>query len=377
MSRPKTKRERMISALSRGELPPLDELAVESPAMLEALRRALLTALLGGVVLLVGPTGSGKGAVAAWLATTLGYKDKFSTAVIGEGAQTLIASKLFGHIKGAFTGASRNRAGVFDAEGAVFIDEIGNASEETQAALLRVVQDGEFSAVGSEQVSEVAADLVIYATHSPDELRQDLRARLADAIVVLPALDDRPEDIAPIIAYALEHEKSLHGAQVAPKTITHAQRLTWPGNVRVLLAALKRAHREAILDGSALILPRHLDTGRREAVDLVGVRVEQGATALPQRTIPPTATRVAVPPPAPRKSAADLTDERVPVKDRRWVEGWRLTQERGWWPRRALGERLGLARAQSGRIVRAMIDAGRVKREGRVYRWIGPPPEGV
>jgi len=163
-----------------------------------------------------------------------------------------VESTLFGHEKGAFTGATRQAAGVFESAdgGTVFLDEIGELPPSAQASLLRVLESGRFSRVGSTR--EVTVDVrVVAATHrdlegmcSEGTFREDLLYRLNAMIVEIPPLRDRPEDIEPLIARFLAqsnraNERDVHGLDAA--ALDHMLRYPWPGNVRELRNAVERA----------------------------------------------------------------------------------------------------------------------------------------
>ncbi len=159
-------------------------------------------------------------------------------AAISEG---LVESELFGAKRGAFTGAERDRKGLFEQAhgGTLFLDEIGDMTEAVQKRLLRVLQEGEFIPVGG--VEEVKVDVrILCATHRDLEalvqrggFRQDLFFRLAVATVQLPPLRERPEDTGPLVEHFFQSHGG-HGRKLSPEALSRLQRFGWPGNVRQL-----------------------------------------------------------------------------------------------------------------------------------------------
>lgn len=367
------RRERLLEMLGRGELPDLGGLVTRSPRMRAVMREVLIAACLGRAILLTGETGSGKSAIAAWVAACLELP--FRSATIGEEAQSLVTAKLFGAKRGAATGMGA-RMGLLECNGVLLVDEIGNASAETEHALLGVVQTWQFSRVGDDADAHprsVACDLIIYATHSPHDLRQDLRARMAGAVIELPPLSERREDIAPIIKYALAHLDALRGAEIDSDAVSYAESVEWPGNIRALLKTMEAARRKALLRGARVISCADLDAAREGVVGLVAP-----SSQTEPRLEPAAATERLLPPPVARQSAATLTTARVAVPDARWVQAWRLHQAHGAFSTSTLAEALGQHQRTARRLVRQMEESGVAERgSGTRYRWVGPPPEGA
>ncbi len=180
--------------------------------------------------------------------------------------ENLLESELFGHEKGAFTGATAQRIGKFEQcnHGTVFLDEIGDMTPSTQAKILRVLQSGEFERVGGNQSIKVDVR-VIAATHKPleqavaaREFREDLFYRLNVVRIHIPPLRSRPGDIPLLVNYFLK--KFAQGRDAAPKSIVPAavellERFHWPGNVRELENAVERA---TIMAKGNVILPGDL-----------------------------------------------------------------------------------------------------------------------
>ena len=184
--------------------------------------------------------------------------------------ETLLESELFGHVKGAFTGAVGPRKGHFElaGEGTIFLDEIGDTSSEFQTKLLRVLQERHFYPVGGEQPRTTEAR-VIAATHRPLEelieqgrFRKDLYFRLKVIEIAVPPLRERPGDIA-LVANALlsriREETHRDVRRISDEAIERLQSYDWPGNVRELENALMRA---AIVARGTVIGSDHLALGQ-------------------------------------------------------------------------------------------------------------------
>lgn len=374
------KRE-LLEMLKRGELPDvgpvegIGEVIAADPRTRLAMREALIAACLGDVLLITGPTGAGKSALGRWIAACLVLP--FHEDVIGAENQNLIAARLFGARRGAYTDCTSTREGIFDAEGVVLVDEIGNADEVTQRALLGVAQTRTFCKMGDNPTDpkaerEVNADLVIYATHSPMGLRQDLRARLGRAVVELPALADRPQDIPPLV------RRVQAGACLpfAEGVADHCARLDWPGNLRSLINVVKASVRKAFVRGADVVEPQDIDAARASVISLVAE-----PTVTPPAEAPVSLHREAPGPPLPREDAAALATERTrPVRPSllpAYLAAWRLTQEAGAFKRRGMERALGVARSAAGRALKSLLEAGVIEAVGACrYRWrddVAPP----
>ncbi len=222
-------------------------------------------------VLITGESGTGKEVVAdvlhAWSSRASGPLVKVNCAAIPE---TLLESELFGHEKGAFTGASAMRVGRFEEadNGTIFLDEIGEMSPPLQAKLLRVTQDGRFQRIGSNR--EVRANVRLLAASNrnlEDEVkhgrfREDLFYRLNVVELHVVPLRERREDILPL-ANLFVTEFARGRARLSETAVASLQNYPWPGNVRELRNAMERA---VLLSRSELILPEHLPNRIREAV---------------------------------------------------------------------------------------------------------------
>jgi two-component system, NtrC family, response regulator HydG len=241
---------------------PGDGLVGTSGAMREVTRMIDAVAYSATTVLVTGESGTGKELVARALhARSPRRAGPFVALNCGALTETLLESELFGHVKGAFTGAERDQRGLFDAAdgGTIFLDEIGDIPPATQVRLLRVLQDGEIKRVGA--ADSVKVDVrVIAATHRDlpklvrsGKFREDLFYRLNVINVPLPPLRDRAEDVPLLAHHFLRRYAERLGKKVralAPDAVELLCSHRWPGNVRELENAIERAvvlcHGEAV-----------------------------------------------------------------------------------------------------------------------------------
>ncbi len=239
----------------------------KSRAIEELIRKLELVARAKSTVLITGETGTGKELAARAIHARSAQRErpliKVSCAAIPE---TLIESELFGHVKGAFTGAVANRRGRFALAdgGSIFLDEIGTLSAPVQAKLLRVLQEREFEPVGSERTQSV--DLrVIAATNrdlramvSEGRFLEDLYYRLSVIPIALPPLRERREDIPLLVEHFLRKHAQRLGRRVDEVEADVLGRLSaydWPGNVRELENTIERAvvlATGSVIDASAV-----------------------------------------------------------------------------------------------------------------------------
>ncbi|RMH84218.1 MAG: sigma-54-dependent Fis family transcriptional regulator, partial [Calditrichaeota bacterium] len=204
-------------------------------------------------VMLEGESGTGKERIARAIHYSGPRKDKPFVAVdCGALPANLLESELFGYVKGAFTGADRDRRGLFEEAngGTLFLDEIANMPQEVQAKFLRAVQEGEIRPLGSSQVRKVDVRIISAASGNlaervkNGEFRQDLYYRLNVVTVVLPPLRERREDIPLLVNHFLErmnerYNRHIRGIQ--EDALALLEGYPWPGNVRELEHALERA----------------------------------------------------------------------------------------------------------------------------------------
>ncbi len=247
-----------------------ESVVAHSPLMRAVFRDAALIAPSDTRVLITGESGSGKEVLAdvvhAWSERAGGPLVKVNCAAIPE---TLLESELFGHEKGAFTGAVAQRVGRFEqaGQGTIFLDEIADMSPPLQAKLLRVTQDGRFTRVGSNRELQTHARILaatnrhLEAEVQAARFREDLFYRLNVVELNLPPLRDRPEDILPLARQFIA-EFSRGKARLSPALAEALVRYRWPGNVRELRNAMERA---ALLAQGEVILPEHLPARIRPA----------------------------------------------------------------------------------------------------------------
>lgn len=229
------------------------ELVGDCPAMQQVFATIDKVAGTEANVLILGENGTGKELVARALhRRSLRRDEVFITVDMGAISETLFESELFGHVKGAYTGAREDRAGRFEiaSGGTLFLDEIGNLSTPLQAKLLTVLQNRQVTRVGANQPRDFdirlicATNLPIYEMVSDKEFRQDLLYRINTVEIHLPPLRERQEDMELLVdhflgIYCRKYRKPLK--RVSPATIKRLQKYHWPGNIRELQHALERA----------------------------------------------------------------------------------------------------------------------------------------
>jgi two-component system, NtrC family, response regulator HydG len=234
--------DRVLPALPQGMRPWLTQ-SEEGRELLWMARKAAATPLS---LYIAGETGTGKEVLAhllhAWSDRSAG---PFVPLHCGALALTLVESELFGHVKGAFTGAHHHRSGAFMQAhgGTLFLDEVGDLPLDIQVKLLRFLENGEIRHVGSDQLSRADVRLLC-ATHHPlnklveqGKFRRDLFYRLASVTLEIPALRDRPADIE-LLAFRFARDL---GRQISPQAMLRLKAHRWPGNVRELRHAVERA----------------------------------------------------------------------------------------------------------------------------------------
>jgi transcriptional regulator with PAS, ATPase and Fis domain len=221
-----------------------------SAAILEIRQTVLRFAELDAPVLIIGETGTGKELVAQALHdASRRRRHPFTAFNCGAITETLLESELFGHERGAFTGAEKSTKGLFEATGSgtILLDEIGDISPRLQAALLRVLETSEIRAVGSSRsrkincriVAATNADLIDLA--SRNLFRKDLLFRLQRLGIHLPPLRERPEDIMPLVRHFLDTGRRIGvHARVSKDLRETLLGYEWPGNVRELRNVIER-----------------------------------------------------------------------------------------------------------------------------------------
>ncbi|MDX6447127.1 MAG: two-component system, NtrC family, response regulator AtoC [Blastocatellia bacterium] len=241
--------------LSVGALTPSSrsdiDLVGRSHAFIEVMKQVGRVAATNLPVFLTGESGTGKELVAATLHQRSGRADKTFVAVnCGAIPAELIESELFGHVKGSFTGADRDRRGLWEEadQGTVFLDEITETSLSFQVKLLRVLQEGEIRRVGSNQTQRVSARVIASSNRDVEaevragRFREDLYYRLNAVSIVLPPLRERRDDIPPLAQTFADRVYSLSPAvRFASEAMEVLQKYPWPGNIRELENAVVRA----------------------------------------------------------------------------------------------------------------------------------------
>ena len=230
-----------------------EEIVGNSPALKQVLNRVAKVAVTDSTVVITGETGTGKELIARAIHKTSKRSGRaFVSVNCAAIPQPLIASELFGHEKGAFTGATRRRLGRFElAEGGtIFLDEIGELPPETQVALLRVLQEREFERVGG--IRPIRANVrVIVATNRDLEaaiaartFREDLFYRLNVFPLEIPPLRKRREDIPMLVQYFIDRYAREAGKRIKSVTkdvLDLFQSYPWPGNIRELRNVIERS----------------------------------------------------------------------------------------------------------------------------------------
>jgi len=214
-------------------------------------------------VLITGESGTGKEVIANFIHNNSPRKSKdLVTVNCAAISPTLLNSELFGHIKGAFSGAVSDRTGKFRKadEGTFFLDEIGDMPLELQASLLRTLENRTVNPVGSDKDFKIDLRLIAATNKNLEEeikagnFREDLYYRLNVITIEIPPLRNRREDILPIAKYFLNIDGTSH-KKLSANVSRILQQYEWPGNIRELANAMKRAR---ILSGTNLIMPEHL-----------------------------------------------------------------------------------------------------------------------
>ncbi len=269
-----------------------------SRAVEELLRKIELVARSKSTVLITGETGTGKELVARAIHARSAQRDmpliKVNCAAIPE---ALLESELFGHVKGAFTGATANRRGRFALAdgGTIFLDEIGTLGLPVQAKLLRVLQEREFEPVGSERTESVDVRVIaatnrdLRAMVADGRFQEDLFYRLSVIPIELPALRERTEDVPLLVEHFLQKHAQRVGRRIdgiEPAAIERLSAYHWPGNVRELENAVERAVVLAagpVIDATAISMAEPL--GGAAAAGLPSVRLHANVEWAEQESV--------------------------------------------------------------------------------------------
>lgn len=255
-------------AISADGVPALPEgIVAESEAMRIVFQQAARVASSDATVLLLGESGTGKEVVAEYIHRHSSRGERpFVRVNCGALPETLIESELFGHEKGAFTGADAQRKGRFEEahEGSIFLDEIGELPLALQPTLLHVLESGAMRRVGGSQELTVDVRVIAATNRSLEEdvrdgrFREDLYYRLNVFALEVPPLRERRDDILPLAEHFVKDEKR----RLAPATERVLMAYDWPGNVRELRNAMDRA---GIMTDGNLVLPKDLPPQLQDA----------------------------------------------------------------------------------------------------------------
>ena len=251
--------QRELHAQSRRKIKQVDDLEQQktvigrSPAMVEVFKMVARAAPTKSTVLILGESGTGKEVIARSVHQHSGRAQRPFVAVdCGALTETLLESELFGHTRGAFTGAVAEKKGVFQAAntGTCFLDEIGDISVNMQSKLLRVLQEEEVRPVGGKEWVKVDVRVLAATNKDLDELvktgafREDLYYRLKVITICLPPLRERPEDIDALAQIFIRRYSLAAGKKITAISEDAVERLksySWPGNIRQLENAIEQA----------------------------------------------------------------------------------------------------------------------------------------
>lgn len=268
-----------------------EEIVGNSPALLTVLRKLEHVAPTDSTVLIYGETGTGKELIARAIHSRSARKDRPLVRVdCGAISAGLVESELFGHVKGAFTGAFERRVGRFELAdgGTVFLDEIGELPAETQVKLLRVLQEREFEPVGSSRSVHVDVRVIAATNRNLQEavaanrFRSDLFYRLNVFPLVVPPLRERRSDIPQLVAFYVSRFAKKFGKKVSvvsQQTMDWLVNYAWPGNVRELQNVIERAL--ILSPGPTLLLDQNLVPGAVswEEPQVIAVQLKSPAAA--------------------------------------------------------------------------------------------------
>jgi sigma-54 specific flagellar transcriptional regulator A len=243
----------------------------------------------GTTIMLNGETGTGKGLIARAIHKASGRKDQpFIQINCGATPEGLLESEFFGYRRGAFTGATADKAGKFEIAhgGTIFLDEIGDMSADLQVKVLRVLEEGEFERIGGNETIKTDAR-IIAATHRDLEeevqkgnFREDLFYRLYVIPIMLPTLKERKADIPYLVSHFIDQfagKKDAFRAKFSDGAMTILANYSWPGNVRELKNLIERL---VVLNESDEILPEDLPEKIRAASSRVAQRKDAGGEGI-------------------------------------------------------------------------------------------------
>jgi len=255
-----------------------ENMIARSSKMEDVMRFAGQVAQSNATVLILGESGTGKELIAKAIHFNSPRKDKpFVTVNCPSIPDNLMESELFGHVKGAFTGAIRDRKGKFELAdgGTIFLDEIGDLKEDVQAKLLRVLQEREIERLGESHPIKVEVRVVAATNKDLDKLvrkgnfREDLYYRLSVVPITIPPLRERKEDIPYLVEFFIQKYGEGRSLEVDPAIFPALQNYDWPGNVRELENAVERALALSQDDAiSSVSLPTQIFTSDKNADEM-------------------------------------------------------------------------------------------------------------
>lgn len=260
------------------------EIVVGSPAMRKAMEVAQKVAPYDSPVLITGSSGTGKELVARMLHRESLRADKpFVPVNCGGVPEQLLESEFFGFVRGAFTGADRNKEGLFEVAdgGTLFLDEVGELPGALQVKLLRSLQEGEVRRIGATETTKVDVRVISATNRDLEEavedgtFRKDLYYRLAVVPIHLPTLQARKEEIPELAQHLLERHSSRMGVRVEgidPEAMEILLEYPWPGNIRELENVLERAL--VLTDGETVSVEDLPEAVRRPPPDTPGIGVD-------------------------------------------------------------------------------------------------------
>lgn len=229
---------------------PQQELLGNSPAMIDVVKTAARVALTDLPVMIRGESGTGKELIARLVHRKSPRAERPFVAVnCGALPDTLLESELFGHTRGAFTGAENARRGLFEEAdgGTLLLDEVTETSPAFQVKLLRVLQEGEFRPLGTNAKKRVNVRVLAATNRDPQTMveqrlfRQDLLYRLQGVSILLPPLRDRREDVRPMaLAFLAQYGAAVRHLSITKDALLALERYGWPGNVRELKHLMQR-----------------------------------------------------------------------------------------------------------------------------------------